>query len=147
MSEDNDQGKSIYNGALFAARSGVLRTVLRTWWKEACIVLLLIGAIASISHALALSQRAKALEAAIANQKETFERIIRGKDIERAEMEKEYLERLAKARGKYLDIKKGYLRRVENRAKWNPPPNIVRSAKRYKALGYDVILHCCEEAP
>jgi hypothetical protein len=125
------------NGALFAEGSSVSKTVLRNWWKEILIALLLLIALGGWVQAMRNSARATGLLNQLEQERAMLQAEINQKDAEREQVEQILTERLQLAEARFQASKEKYAKRkAAAQKKWKQPKNVLETAQRFRALGY-----------
>jgi hypothetical protein len=133
--------RSLFNGVRDVASSTVFGTVLRPYWREILIVLLLLIVIVGGSRAIANDAKAKVLEKALEDQRARFEHIIQENDRERDAIEKAFSDQIKDMQKDYEKSKRTYQQRIVTRKRWKKPEDILRTAKRFRALGFDALMN------
>ena len=139
--KDWNGNRSLFDGVRDVASSTVFGTVLRPYWREILIVLLLIVVIGGVSRVIASNEKARILGVQLEQQRVRFEHLIGEKDKEREAVEQEFTQHMAEMKKDYEKTKLAYSERLAARAKWKRPPDILRATKRFRALGYDALMH------
>jgi len=137
---EGEKRPSSLNGALFADRLPVFKIVLKKWWVVGIIVLLLLIALGGWAQAIRNGAKVDGLLTEIETMRVEFEREVGLKDLAREAQESAYNHEMEKLRDSYSKNKRKYTKRRSKTKKWNPPKNLIETAKRFRIHGYEAYI-------